>query len=569
MVGWTYNQVNLVECQVALVLCLMTGLSSENFSLFLPSHEVHKLLGLKSELYYVRDGEVNLYALGFEVVVPNNISVLRMTWQSLSRQKVHYAIAVLVNKTDALGTPHLDIDKQGLLPVTQEDFKVFLPCTGEKSEEVIIRIQINVTTEGYQNTTFDFKRRKVCLENQNQNGTMLMNLSPMVASTSSFYIAVGCASALIIVITAVATACYVRIQKTCRSNIINYRGDPPRDASTQSQTFLRVDTPNNANTIAGYSGFRRLTSLPTSAPVQVNNLLVSELTEQICEIALEKGKIVLYEKIQEGTFGHTCRGVLTDDGNEVNMKQTAIIKTVSEQASKDQISMLLAEGMKMYGINHKNVLPIIAVCMDNVKQPILVYPFMNKGNLKLFLQKCRFSVQGHCHTLLTQDLVAMAIQIVQGMSHLHKKDIIHGDLATRNCVVDDRLHVKITDNALSRDLFPDDYHCLGDNENRPVKWLALESLLKKEFSTASDVWSFGVTLWELMTLGNQPYKEIDPFEMATSLQDGYRLFQPINCPDELYHLMALCWMTKVEKRPTFSKLLAFFQDFYNALGLYI
>ncbi|OBS68775.1 hypothetical protein A6R68_02689, partial [Neotoma lepida] len=79
--------------------------------------------------------------------------------------------------------------------------------------------------------------------------------------------------------------------------------------------------------------------------------------------------------------------------------------------------------------------------------------------------------------------------------------------------IDDTLQVKITDNALSRDLFPMDYHCLGDNENRP--------------------WAFGVTLWELMTLGQTPYVDIDPFEMAAYLKDGYRIAQPINCPDEL------------------------------------
>lgn len=99
--------------------------------------------------------------------------------------------------------------------------------------------------------------------------------------------------------------------------------------------------------------------------------------------------------------------------------------------------------------------------------------------------------------------------------------------------VNEKLKVQVTDNALSRDLFPSDYHCLGDNENRPIKWLALESLLHKTFSPSSDVWSFGVLLWELTTLAQQPYVEIDPFEMAAYLKDGYRLAQPVNCPDEL------------------------------------
>ena len=99
--------------------------------------------------------------------------------------------------------------------------------------------------------------------------------------------------------------------------------------------------------------------------------------------------------------------------------------------------------------------------------------------------------------------------------------------------MDDQLRVKLCDLALSRDLFPNDYHCLGDNENRPVKWLSLEALTERRFSPAADVWSFGVLFWELMTLAQQPYVEVDPFEMAAYLREGYRLAQPVNCPDEL------------------------------------
>lgn len=99
--------------------------------------------------------------------------------------------------------------------------------------------------------------------------------------------------------------------------------------------------------------------------------------------------------------------------------------------------------------------------------------------------------------------------------------------------IDDQFRVKLSDNSLSRDLFPNDYHCLGDSENRPIKWLALEALQKKQFSEASDTWAFGVLMWELCTLARQPYAEVDPFEMEHYLRDGYRLAQPVNCPDEL------------------------------------
>lgn len=99
--------------------------------------------------------------------------------------------------------------------------------------------------------------------------------------------------------------------------------------------------------------------------------------------------------------------------------------------------------------------------------------------------------------------------------------------------LDGDLNVRIGDAALVRDLFPDDYHCLGDNENRPIKWMALETLDRRLYSTASDVWSLGVLLWELATLAAMPFEEVDPFELAAYLRDGFRLGQPVNCPDEL------------------------------------
>lgn len=99
--------------------------------------------------------------------------------------------------------------------------------------------------------------------------------------------------------------------------------------------------------------------------------------------------------------------------------------------------------------------------------------------------------------------------------------------------MDSDLNVRICDSALARDLFPDEYHCLGDNENRPIKWMALETLQKKLYSTASDIWSLGVLLWELATMAMIPFEEVDPFELEPYLADGYRLGQPINCPDEL------------------------------------
>lgn len=120
------------------------------------------------------------------------------------------------------------------------------------------------------------------------------------------------------------------------------------------------------------------------------------------------------------------------------------------------------------------------------------------------------------------------------MEFIHSLGIIHGDIGTRNCLIDSTSNVvRLGDSALSRDLFPEDYSCLGDNDNRPIKWLALESLQKKLSLFSSDCWSFGVLLWELVTLAEMPYEEVDCIELEAFLRDGFRLEQPVNCPDEL------------------------------------
>lgn len=544
-----------------------------NFNLFLKPSEVHRLLGLRSELYYVREGQINHYALEFMIPISAHITELYFTWQNMRSTAIHYAFTLTVNNAEALNMPLLNISNKGKVPPEEQTFGITLTCTGKVDAEVEVQIHINITSEPNNSlTSLTLRRNKICLKDIKNGTAFMVDASAMIATNNSFYIGVGCACGLIVIITVIAVTFYLHTQKARRTDATNYRSSSPA-LSVQGQAFLRVDTPNNASTTGSkcsYISFRRLTPLSSGVvSVQVNNeLRATELNEQISEISIDRRKLTILEKIQEGTFGHISRGVLIED-HELCMEQQVFVKSVSDQASHIQISLLLTEGMLMFALNHQNIMPIIAVCTDEPLRPLLVYPYSNQGNLKRFLQKCKFSAEGHCHTLLTQDLVDMAIQIIHAMIYLHKRKIIHKDLAARNCVVTDRLQVRVTDSALSRDLFPNEYHCLGDNENRPVKWLAIESLLKKDFSSASDVWAFGVTLWELMTLGQLPYVEIDPFEMGANLRDGYRLTQPINCPDKLYAMMAYCWASVAMERPSFQQLLLCLQDFHQALGKYI
>lgn len=133
----------------------------------------------------------------------------------------------------------------------------------------------------------------------------------------------------------------------------------------------------------------------------------------------------------EGTFGRVYQGSYTnEDGNE----EVVIVKTVTDHASQVQTSLLLQEGMALYCLNHKNILSILRVSVEEHSAPFLLYPHKNYTNMKVFLQKCKISSEGVHHTLTTQEVVDMALQVLQAMQFLQKKHLLHKDIASRNCV---------------------------------------------------------------------------------------------------------------------------------------
>ncbi|XP_061593560.1 tyrosine-protein kinase RYK isoform X1 [Cololabis saira] len=568
-------------------------------NIYMSVEEVKKLLGLDAELYYVRDDVVNHYALSFNMPVPTETNSLYFTWYSKS--KVDYRIAFLVENAAVLNQPWSNISNQGEVPRVPSVFRVDIICSGKVDEEAFLTMQLNLTSHTNNYTVLNFKRRKMCYKRLdsgakipvpfNNNTVPDINGVPTpTTSTQVFYISVSVCCIVIFLVAIILAILHLHSMKRVEmEDSVSDSGSSQglSQPSTQTTQYLRADTPNNAAPVTnpGSAPILQLAAssfqnpgAPThetksypSLRIEKNDLKSVTLMEakaKVKDIAISRERVTLRDVLHEGTFGRIFHGVLLDEKDPSKEKQV-FVKTVKDHASEVQVTMMLTESCKLRGLHHRNLLPISHVCVEDGEKPMVLLPFMAWGNLKLFLRQCKLAEANNPQAISQQDLVYMAIQIACGMSYLARREVIHKDLAARNCVIDDNMQVKITDNALSRDLFPMDYHCLGDNENRPVRWMALESLLNNDFSSASDVWAFGVTLWELMTLGQTPYVDIDPFEMSAYLKDGYRIAQPINCPDELFAVMACCWALDPEERPKFQQLVQCLTEFHAALGAYV
>uniref|UniRef100_A0A3P8TTZ0 Tyrosine-protein kinase RYK n=1 Tax=Amphiprion percula TaxID=161767 RepID=A0A3P8TTZ0_AMPPE len=549
--------------------------NSPSVNIYMSVEEVKKLLGLDAELYYVRDDVVNHYAFSFNMPVPTETNSLYFTWYS--KAKVDYRLAFYMENPVVLNQPRINISNQGEVPRTPSVFRVDVLCSGKVDEEAFLTMQLNLTIHANNYTVLNFKRRKMCYKRIDSETKIPISLSnntlprpdldgvtTPTTSTQVFYISVSVCCIVIFLVAIILAILHLHSMKRVEmEDSVSDSGSSQglSQPSTQTTQYLRADTPNNAAPVTSYPSLR----------IEKNDLRSVTLMEakaKVKDIAISRERVTLRDVLHEGTFGRIFHGVLLDEKDPSKEKQV-FVKTVKDHASEVQVTMMLTESCKLRGLHHRNLLPISHVCIEDGEKPMVLLPFMAWGNLKLFLRQCKLAEANNPQAISQQDLVYMAIQIACGMSYLARREVIHKDLAARNCVIDDNMQVKITDNALARDLFPMDYHCLGDNENRPVRWMALESLLNNDFSSASDVWAFGVTLWELMTLGQTPYVDIDPFEMSAYLKDGYRIAQPINCPDELFAVMACCWALDPEERPKFQQLVQCLTEFHAALGAYV
>ncbi|XP_050690899.1 vascular endothelial growth factor receptor 1-like isoform X2 [Eriocheir sinensis] len=164
------------------------------------------------------------------------------------------------------------------------------------------------------------------------------------------------------------------------------------------------------------------------------------------------------------------------------------------------------------------------------------------------------SVPGFNAPFSTHDLLSWGWQVAHGMAYLSKRNILHGDLAARNLLLADNNVVKISDFGLSRDIYKDNIYKKKKDDLMPIKWMSVEGIRDRIFSEQSDVWAFGITLWEIFSLGGAPYPNIDCIDLLRHLEDGHRMGCPKYANDDIHTVMMECWRTEPMERPPFSQL---------------
>ncbi|XP_020485378.1 tyrosine-protein kinase ITK/TSK isoform X1 [Labrus bergylta] len=259
-------------------------------------------------------------------------------------------------------------------------------------------------------------------------------------------------------------------------------------------------------------------------------------TSQADQWEVDPQELTLGQELGSGQFGLVLEGRW--------MERKVAVKMIREECMSDE--EFKEEAKVMMRLSHCKLVQLYGVCTQ--RSPMcLLFEFMEKGCLSEYLR----AKKGR----LSQDaMLAMCLDVSEGMAYLESSNFIHRDLAARNCLVSKNNEVKVSDFGMTRFVL-DDQYTSSQCSKFPVKWSAPEVIKYSKFSSKSDVWSFGVLMWEVFTEGRLPYENRTNAEVVESLNSGLRLLKPRLAPDAVHLLMEWCWKEKPEDRPSFTLLL--------------
>ncbi|XP_016305629.1 ephrin type-A receptor 5 [Sinocyclocheilus anshuiensis] len=295
--------------------------------------------------------------------------------------------------------------------------------------------------------------------------------------------------------------------------------------------------------------------LESTRSVEVLEGMSDRLLCDLRDMMVERTKLTMGQKLGKGEFGAVYEGLFSPQkGQDIRVA----VKTLKGAVhSKEDLESFLKEAEIMKHFDHVNVVKLLGVALERVPEssihvPLVILPFMEHGDLHSFLKATRY---GDVPMFVPyQSLLGFMIDIAAGMEYLSLQGFLHRDLAARNCMLGEDLHVCVADFGLSKNIYSSNYYRQKNMDvNMPVRWMAIESLSDFLYTTKSDVWSFGITMWEITSRGKMPYPGISGHELLDFLENGHRLKQGDN-DSKLYELMLSCWHRDPSQRPGFGEL---------------
>ncbi|XP_019131437.1 focal adhesion kinase 1 isoform X3 [Larimichthys crocea] len=263
--------------------------------------------------------------------------------------------------------------------------------------------------------------------------------------------------------------------------------------------------------------------------------------DQARDYEIQRDRIELGRCIGEGQFGDVHQGVYISPENPA---LSVAVKTCKNSTSDSVREKFLQEALTMRQFDHPHIVKLMGVITEN---PVwIIMELCTLGELRSFLQVRKYSLD-------LASLILYSYQLSTALAYLESKRFVHRDIAARNVLVSTVDCVKLGDFGLSRYMEDSSYYKASKGK-LPIKWMAPESINFRRFTTASDVWMFGVCMWEILMFGIKPFQGVKNNDVIGRIENGERLAMPPQCPPTLYSLMTKCWSYDPSKRPRFTEL---------------
>ncbi|XP_065911887.1 tyrosine-protein kinase Mer-like isoform X2 [Dysidea avara] len=301
-----------------------------------------------------------------------------------------------------------------------------------------------------------------------------------------------------------------------------------------------------------YNGNRDDTT--TRSNIELSEFMQS-IEEQFSDILVPSEKITKQYLLGKGTFGCVHKGTMILPNESLT---PVAIKTIAV-VTLSSIKELVSESSVMKKFDHPNVLPLLGVCMDCNDDDVfkIILPFITNGDLRNFLRCNRVQptiTDEFNNNISERMLLMMCLDIAKGMEYLSSKRFVHRDLAARNCMVEENHSIRVADFGLTKDIYTSEYYRGNKHDTLPFKWMAPESITDLCFDEKTDVWSYGVTCWEIFSLGKIPYATVENEHLLVALSTGKRLNKPALCPPQMFNLIKATWLERPSERPSFAEI---------------